>query len=81
MKPRTKPAHKTTTEPETDGGPLVTHVAVRLDDATLAKVDALLPTMSTAWHTPTRSDAVRYAIVEGLAAIAAKSGKTKKGGT
>jgi hypothetical protein len=53
------------------------HVAVRLDAETLAAVDALVPTLSTAWHTAKRSDALRYLILEGLAAIEAKRATNK----
>jgi hypothetical protein len=45
------------------------HVAVRIDDATLAAVDALIPTLSHPWQAATRSDALRYLILAGIAAV------------
>jgi hypothetical protein len=39
---------------------------VRLPAEELARVDALLPTLSTPWRTATRSDALRAAILAGL---------------
>jgi hypothetical protein len=42
------------------------HVAVRLDNATLARVDALKDVLSTAWHEATRSDILRALILTGL---------------
>jgi hypothetical protein len=56
------------------------HVAVRLDVDTLARVDAIVPGLSSAWHRATRSDAVRLLIVEGLRAVEASARKAKKGG-
>jgi hypothetical protein len=53
------------------------HVAVRIDDATLAAVDALAPTLSTPWRTAKRSDALRYLILEGLAAVEVKQAPSK----
>jgi hypothetical protein len=48
------------------------HVAVRLDTETVARVDALVPGLSSAWHRAKRSDALRYLILEGLAAVEGK---------
>jgi|HubBroStandDraft_6_1064221.scaffolds.fasta_scaffold703546_2 hypothetical protein len=42
------------------------HVAVRLDGPTLARVDALCPSLSTPWYQAGRSDALRALIVEAL---------------
>lgn len=42
------------------------HVAVRLDGATLARIDALKEVLSTAWHEATRSDVLRAVILTGL---------------
>jgi hypothetical protein len=55
------------------------HVAVRLDADTVARVDALAPTLSTAWHTATRSDALRYLILEGLAVVEPQAEPPHKG--
>ncbi len=44
------------------------HVAVRLDEETLARVDALIPTLSTPWHQAKRSDVLRALIHAGLEA-------------
>ena len=42
------------------------HVAVRLDNVTLERVDALKDVLSTAWHEATRSDILRALILTGL---------------
>jgi hypothetical protein len=42
------------------------HVAVRLDDETLAQVHALLPQLTTEWRRATLSDALRALIVAEL---------------
>jgi hypothetical protein len=42
------------------------HVAVRLDEQTLARVDALIPDFSTPWHPAKRSDVLRALIHAGL---------------
>ena len=44
------------------------HVAVRLDEHTLARVDALIPALSTPWRKAKRSDVLRALIHGGLAA-------------
>lgn len=56
------------------------HIAVRLDPALVTLLDGLVPGLSSTWHRATRSDAVRYVIVEGLRAIDAKKRAAKKGG-
>jgi hypothetical protein len=48
-------------------------VAVRLDAETVARVDALIPGLSTPWHTAKRSDALRMLILAGLRAIGAQA--------
>jgi hypothetical protein len=47
------------------------HVAVRLDESTLARVDALCPSLSAAWHQARRSDALRAVILAGLPVVEA----------
>lgn len=42
------------------------HVAVRLDNLTLERVDALKEVLSTPWHEATRSDILRALILTGL---------------
>src|SRR5690348_2094012 len=42
------------------------HVAVRLDPATIARLDALLPLYLLPGRTPTRSDGLRAVILAGL---------------
>ena len=42
------------------------HASVRLEPEILDCLDALIPRFSTAWHTATRSDAMRALILSGL---------------
>lgn len=42
------------------------HVSVRLDAATLARIDALIPHVSTQRRSATRSDALRQLILSAL---------------
>jgi hypothetical protein len=42
------------------------HVAVRLDNPTLERVDSLKEVLSTPWHEATRSDILRALILTGL---------------
>ncbi len=42
------------------------HVAVRLDEAVVARIDALIPKLSTEWLAAKRSDALRAVILLGL---------------
>ena len=42
------------------------HVAVRLDNLTLERVDSLKEVLSTPWHEATRSDILRALILTGL---------------
>jgi hypothetical protein len=44
------------------------HVAVRLDEQTLVRVDALIPSLSTPWRKAKRSDVLRALIHAGLEA-------------
>jgi hypothetical protein len=53
------------------------HVAVRIDEETLAKVDALIPAFSTPWHTAKRSDVLRALILAGLE-LQAAGGEPRK---
>ncbi len=46
------------------------HVAVRLDEQTLVRVDALILPFSTPWRTARRSDVLRALILSGLEAQA-----------
>jgi hypothetical protein len=59
------------------------HVAVRLDNPTLERVDALKDVLSTAWHEATRSDILRALILTGLTQLEQEHkgalGKPKKG--
>jgi hypothetical protein len=45
------------------------HVAVRLDEQTLLRVDALIPALSTPWRPAKRSDVLRALILAGLDAV------------
>lgn len=47
------------------------HVAVRLDDATRDRVDALIPSLSTDWHKANRSDVLRAVLLRGLPLVEA----------
>jgi predicted Zn-dependent protease len=53
-------------EPERD------HVAVRLDAATQARLDAVAETIRVPWGKATRSEALRAVILAGLDALEAK---------
>jgi hypothetical protein len=55
------------------------HIAVRIDTETVARVDALVPGLSSAWHRAKRSDALRYLILAGLAAVEAQVPPARKG--
>ena len=56
------------------------HVAFRLDDDTIARVDALTPSLSTPWHEAKRSDALRALVIEALPVLEARGTKPTKGG-
>ncbi len=45
------------------------HVSVRLDAQTMARVDALAPLFSTRWRRATRSDILRGLILEALSRL------------
>jgi hypothetical protein len=42
------------------------HVSVRLDSATMARVEALAPLFSTEWRAATRSDVIRGLLFDAL---------------
>lgn len=42
------------------------HVAVRLDEETITRVDSLIPVLSMPWRKARRSDVLRALIVVGL---------------
>lgn len=64
------------TKPRPAPAPKHTRVAVQLDTATAAAVDALIPGLCTEWLRATRSDALRFVVVEGLRAVREKGGAT-----
>jgi hypothetical protein len=45
------------------------HVSVRLDDPTIARLDALIPAFSQPWLRAKRSDVLRAALLAGLPVI------------
>jgi hypothetical protein len=57
--------------------PEQTHVAVRLDTATLARIDALAPLLSSEWHTATRSEVLRALLLVSLEDAEKHPGKFK----
>ncbi len=42
------------------------HVAVRVDPAVVARIDALIPLLSRTWHKASRSEVLRKLIMSGL---------------
>lgn len=54
-----------------DKGEPKIHVAVRLSQGEVERIDALIPRLSTDWHEANRSDVLRAAIVRGLPAVEA----------
>lgn len=54
------------------------HVSVRLDDALLARIDALRTKLSTPWHEATRSDVLRALVKLGLDAAEADQSLLEK---
>jgi hypothetical protein len=42
------------------------HIAFRLDPPAVARVDALIPFLSSAWHKAKRSDVLRALVLEAL---------------
>jgi len=60
---------RTTSDPSASGPAL--HVAVRLEPAVVARIDALRDELSTDWHTAKRSDVLRAVIARGLPAVEA----------
>jgi hypothetical protein len=51
------------------------HVTCRVDDPTRARIDALIPTFSTAWRVATLGEVVRALILEGLDAVEKRATK------
>ena len=45
------------------------HCAVRLDEATIARVEALVPHITCGRHNATRSDVMRLLITDGLVRV------------
>jgi hypothetical protein len=45
------------------------YVAFRLDEATLTRVEALRVRLTLPWRKPTRSDALRALLLEGIAVV------------
>lgn len=60
---------------KTQPPPHPSHVSVRVDAPTLARVDALAPRYTHEWRAPTRSDLVRIAILAGLDALETDGGQ------
>ncbi|MFT3764790.1 MAG: hypothetical protein QM820_04630 [Minicystis sp.] len=54
------------------------HVAVRLDTETIARLDALIPALSTDWIKARRSDVLRRVILCGLATIEKQQRTSKR---
>lgn len=55
--------------------------AVRLDEATLARLDALAPHLSNAGHEATRSDVMRGCLLTGLPLLEKEHGILRPGAT
>ena len=55
------------------------HVAVRLDEPTIARLDALLPLYAIPGRAATRSDGLRAVILAGLEVEERRAAKHKKG--
>jgi len=51
-------------------------VAVRLDEETMDRIEALVPSLSTDWRKAKRADALRKLILSGLAAEEARQRST-----
>ncbi len=56
------------------------HVAVRLDEATIARLDALLPLYALPGRDATRSDGLRAVILAGLVIEEERAGRGAKQG-
>jgi predicted DNA-binding protein len=50
------------------------HVAVRLPPELVARLDALIPRLSTEWREATRSDVLRALLLKGLGDVEADPG-------
>jgi hypothetical protein len=48
------------------------HISVRLNQAIIDRADALIPTLTTPWHTANRSDVLRAVILAGLDVLEAE---------
>jgi hypothetical protein len=48
------------------------HVAVRLDDETLTRIDAIRPLLGSEWRDATRSDVLRLLLLDALAHVEKK---------
>jgi hypothetical protein len=57
------------------------HVAVRLDEATIARLDALLPLYALPGRDATRSDGLRAVILAGLEIEEARAARRAGGGS
>jgi hypothetical protein len=55
------------------------HVAVRLDEGTIARLDALMPLYALPGRDPTRSDALRAVALAGLTSEERRLKKTATG--
>jgi hypothetical protein len=64
--------------------PTRNHVAVRLDDETRTRIDAIRPLLGSEWRDATRSDVLRLLLLDGLAHVEkkhrAKLGETPRRG-
>jgi hypothetical protein len=56
------------------------HVAVRLDEPTIARLDALLPLYAIPGRPATRSDGLRAVILAGLEVEERRAARVRKGG-
>ncbi len=57
------------------------HVAVRLDEATIARLDALLPLYALPGRDATRSDGLRAVILAGLELEEGRAARRARGGS
>lgn len=75
-------AKRTAATPASDPhrGPRRHQVSVWLDQATLDRVAALMPAMSTPWRAATRSDVLRALIAAGLEVVEDRHATKPKGG-
>jgi len=52
-------------------------VSVRVDDETYARLEALIPVLSTAWRVATVSDVLRALLMAGLKALEAEAARSE----